>query len=571
MKNKIINIFLWIFLIVEGLVFVFWLPPFQKYDETGHFVRAVALSSGQIFCKNNQFLIPKDLANLYAKYNFTQVLVENKTFPIKVINFNEKRDASKNELVPVTPCNFSFAGYLPNVVGIWIGELSNRPAIIFYAGRIFGFIFFAIMLLVSLKIIKPKFKYLLWFYALTPLVVHQVTAFSYDVTIFSLIPVLVAFFINKIEGIDWTWKNWLVIWVLFIIIASIKIVYFPLIILFLVMDVNKIKINMLILILASVITLAVTKISMKNMIYNQYVNPTIQQKLILNDPKFFITTLIRTVENNWQDEYKSMVAVFGWKNANMSNELGFYVYFVGMAWVIKETGKRLSKKINIWQIICGLLINVGIVFYIYLAMYLTWSVVASSYIYGTQGRYYLPILPFVLILLSGLWVYVKKYSYLLLGLVMVLVLISCGRGLYNKYFNYAKNYINLPVVLNKKDKTDFILINSKKTFLFDVKNENISGFKINIDNRNKAILIPYRYRVMDKSCQKTLKYGYFREFEIQSDNVYIENFGALNVKEKQLCLELTPFTFDLSGYTNSFLSVKTKNNVPLFEWLYFSR
>jgi len=313
MQQKIINIFLWIFLVVEGLVFTFLLPPFQKYDETGHFNRAVALSSGQFFCKNHQFFIPKDLANLYAKYNFTSVLVENKTFPINLINFNEKRSADKNELAPVTPCNFSFVGYLPNVVGIWIGELTNRVAVIFYGGRMCGFIFFALMLVISLKIIKPKFRYLLWFYALTPLVVHQVTAFSYDVTILALIPILVALFVNKLEGKDWTGKNWVVIWLIFVIISAIKIVYLPLVLLFLALDFKKIKINGLVLVLVAIAVLGVTKILAKEIFYNQYVNPTIQQKLILNDPVFFVSTVIRTVGSNWLDEYKSMVAVFGWK------------------------------------------------------------------------------------------------------------------------------------------------------------------------------------------------------------------------------------------------------------------
>jgi len=569
MKNKIINVFLWIFLIAEGLVFTFLLPPFQKYDETGHFNRAVALSSGQIFCKNSQFLIPKDLANLYAKYNFLAVLVENKTFPINLINFNEKRDISKSELASVTPCNFSFVGYLPNVMGIWVGELSGQVAVIFYGGRICGFIFFALMLAISLKTIKPKFRYLLWFYALTPLVVHTVTAFSYDVTILSLVPILVALFVNKLEGQNWTGKNWMVIWLILAIISAIKIVYLPLVLLFLVLDFKRIKINGLILILVAITVLGVTKILAKEIIYNQYVNPTIQQKLILNDPVFFVSTTVKTMSSNWLDEYKSMVAVFGWKNANMSNELGFYAYFAGLIWMIKETEKRLAKKMD-WRLtIFGLLINVGIVGYIYLAMYLTWSVVASSYVYGTQGRYYLPILPFVLILLAQLWGYLKNKSYLLIGLIMILVLASCGKGLYDKYFDYSKDYVDKKVILNKKDKVDFILINKKTDFVVETNSENIFGFKINIDNRNKAILIPYRYRVMDKSCQKTLKYGYFRQYEIQNDNVYTEKFGTLNAKDKQLCFELEPLTFNLPGYMDSFLWVKTRNDKLVFEWLYF--
>jgi len=568
-KNKIINIFLWLFLIIEGLIFIFLLPPFQKYDETGHFSRAVALSSGQFFCKNSQFLIPKDLAKLPSEYNFTSVLIENKTFPIDSVNFNEKRGVDKGSLVAVTPCNFSFVGYLPNVLGLWMGGLTNNLAIIFYSGRIFAFIFFVTMLSVALKIIKPKFQYLLWFYALTPLVVHQVTSFSYDVMIMSLVPVLISLFINRLDGAKWLWRDWVIIWIIFTAVSCIKIVYLPLVLLFMVIDLKKIKINFLILILVSIVSLGITKILMKDMIYNQYVNPTIQQKLVLTDPVFFVSTLIKTISSNWQDEYKSMVAVFGWKNVTMSNDFGFYVYLLAIVWVINETGKKMSKKVNIGVVILGLTINLGIIFYIYLAMYLTWSVVASSYIYGTQGRYYLPLLPFVLILLSQLWVYIKDKGYLLVGGVMLLVLISSINGLYSRYFDYSKNFVDKPMVISKKDKVSFVLIDSKKTFDLAVTSNNISGFKVNIDNQNKAILIPYRYRVMDKSCKKTLKYGYFRQYDIQNDNNYIEIFGKIDAKDNQLCFEITPFTFDLNGYTDSFLSVKNINDRPSIEWIYF--
>ena len=105
----------------------------------------------------------------------------------------------------------------------------------------------------------------------------------------------------------------------------------------------------------------------------------------------------------------------------------------------------------------------------------------------------------------------------------------------------------------------------------DIKSKNISGFKLNIDNRGSPILIPYRYRVMDDNCKNTLKSGYFREYEIQNNTIYTEKFDSILAKTDKLCFELTPMTFNLPGYTNSFLSVKKLNGRLLFDWLYFSR
>jgi len=225
-------------------------------------------------------------------------------------------------------------------------------------------------------------------------------------------------------------------------------------------------------------------------------------------------------------------------------------------------------------------INLGIVFYIYLAMYLTWSVVGSDLIYGTQGRYYLPLLPFIIIFLAKFWSLIRSkwpVRLMWLGLVMMLVLISIVEGLRIKYFDYSKNYTNFNFIemviknIKRSDKVDGVVVDKKMNFLVEVANSNVSGFKVNLDNREMPILIPYRYRVMDSECKKTYRSGYLKQYDIQNDTVYVVKFDPIGVKDSGLCFELEPFTFGLNGYTQSFLSIKTVNQRLLFEWLYFSK
>jgi len=225
-------------------------------------------------------------------------------------------------------------------------------------------------------------------------------------------------------------------------------------------------------------------------------------------------------------------------------------------------------------------INLGIVFYIYLAMYLTWSVVGSDLIYGTQGRYYLPLLPFIVIFLAKFWSLIRNrwpVRLMLLGLAMMLVLISIVEGLRIKYFDYSKNYTNFNFIemaiknIKKSDKVDRVATDKNMNFLVEVANSNVSGFKVNLDNREMPILIPYRYRVMDSECKKTYRSGYLKQYDIQNDTVYAVKFDPFTVEDSRLCFELEPFTFGLNGYTQSFLSIKTVNQRLLFEWLYFSK
>jgi uncharacterized membrane protein len=568
--KKTVNLFLWFYLILSSLVFIFLLPPYQKYDETPHFARAVALASGQFFCHNGSFSIPLDLGELHRQFNFQKVLLENEKFPLSKIDFTKIRNSDKNKTELVGGCGMNFLGYLPNTIGVLLGLATNRYFYIFYLGRIFAFIFFLITFILSLKIIHPKFKYLLWFYALTPLVVHQVTAYSYDVVILSLIPILTALFVNLLENKKLSFKSWVAVWLIIIIIGIIKIVYFPLILLFLLVTIKPINLirSFSLLLFASVIVFMVARLGNSTNTYTPFVNPTIQKQLIFHDPIYFLSALANTLINNSLDDYKSTVAVFGWKNALPSSDSVYYLYFFAIIWLIQKTFRTLSFKNNPIVPVLGLIIISGIVFAIYLAMYLVWSVVGDSTIKGVQGRYYLPFLPFVLIFLSQLWPYFK--SKLFVGLVL-LALFTSAHGLYLKYFDYSTNFTN-PTALDstiakitKTDKLDFLLIDKPTTIISPISGPMIAGFKINLDSRNQAILIPYKFQIMDSICQNTLRSGYLKQYDIQADNIYIEKFSPV-MSANSLCLKLSPLTFGLTDY-NTFLSIKTLNSKPLFNWL----
>jgi uncharacterized membrane protein len=580
-ERKVKNIFWWLLLIAGGVLFIFLLPPFQKYDEVGHFYRAVALARGQIVCGNDSFIIPKDLKDLHIKYNFQKVLLENEKFPINNVNLLERRDQNKKITEKADVCNLSFFGYIPNAVGVLIGELTDRPAMIFYLGRIFGFIFFLLVFRKSLKIVDLKFRFLLWFYALTPLVLHQVTAFSYDVVVLSLVLPLTALLVKRLQGQRWSRGQWRIIWFLVIVLGLIKIVYFPLILIFLLIDFDKSKEKFAYilrssvwLVLASTTVFVFMKILAGSIPYNMFVNPTIQKRLIINDPWYFVTVLERTFHNNWFEEYKNMVAVFGWKNAQMSNEFGFYIYLLVAGLVIVNLAKRLKHQMKIGLIIMGFAIMAGVYFLIQLAMYLTWSVVGSEMVLGTQGRYYLPILPFALVFLVFGWKFVEEKWWrklIFFGLVAVFIFYSIANGLYIKYFDNSRNYSNLSALneeiknVKKGDVFGWVLLDKKTEYVQNAEGV-VSGFKINLDNRNKAILIPYRFEVMDGDCQRVMRYGYLRMFDIQGNIIYLQEFDPIKANGS-MCLRLTPLTFGLKGYEDSFLSVKTKNGQWLESWL----
>ncbi len=239
--TRLTKIILSVFMMVEGVILIFGLPPFQKFDETVHFGRTMALSQGQLFCKDGHFEIPIVWDNLKHDYRFQKVLLENEKFPIDTVDFSKKwTEEELTQNSKIGGCGLNLLGYVPNTIGVWATSWTNRPAIVFYGGRVAGFVFLVTMLLWSLRIIDKKFQYLIWFYGLLPMVVHQATSFSYDVVIVSLILPLTALLVNKIIRKRTGWAD-ISFWLIVTVMAVIKIVYVPLILVYIVFGWSKNK------------------------------------------------------------------------------------------------------------------------------------------------------------------------------------------------------------------------------------------------------------------------------------------------------------------------------------------
>lgn len=354
-----------VFMVIEALILTFGLPPFQKFDEPPHFVRTVALSKGQFFCRDDSFTIPLVYDQLQQDYQFQKVLLENEKFPISVVDFNKKwSDIELKESSKVGRCEMNFLGYIPNAIGVFLTNWTKSPAIIFYAGRIFGFLFLAGMLVLSLKTINIKFKYLLWFYALMPMVIHQATSYSYDVVVVSLALPLITLLINKITLAEEDKNNSLIVWGMVTILSVVKIVYFPIIGLFLLVDWNRLKLkkakinfilkNILYLGLSLFAIFILLRINGAGSNYPLFVNPTIQRKLVLSDPLYFIRVLISTFSTNWQSLFVETIGVFGWRNTPLSNDFLVYIYIIIGALIFKRLKKDLKGKIGLVEAILGL-------------------------------------------------------------------------------------------------------------------------------------------------------------------------------------------------------------------------
>lgn len=249
-----------IFIIINSLIFTFAVPPFQKPDEIAHFYRAVGLSTGQLFCKKNNkgekvVSIPKSLYSLPELFQAREIrFVDDKKLTINHANIEKYLSNIDNNNVETTEgCLQYVTGYIPNVIGLLSRFITNNPLIIFYMGRVSGLLFFLLCFYYSLKIIPRPFHIILYIFSIIPMIIHQVTSYSYDVLLFSTTLIVFAFLVRIYVQKTVTFQEFIKYQVGIVLFVAGKPIALPFILLHLFIPYTKIPKKRSILILLSLI------------------------------------------------------------------------------------------------------------------------------------------------------------------------------------------------------------------------------------------------------------------------------------------------------------------------------
>lgn len=170
--------------LVFGLILIYVNPPFQSNDEDRHFYNSYFASTGQITPRQNGEqvggLLPTNLLNV--------------TMSFQGIRFdNTKLSEARVESLTTTPLapeettfynnpNYSIppVPYLPFVVGIWISRaIDSNPITLLRGARFVGLVTFLVAVFFAIRII-PVHKYALLVVALTPTTLFQASSVTYD-------------------------------------------------------------------------------------------------------------------------------------------------------------------------------------------------------------------------------------------------------------------------------------------------------------------------------------------------------------------------------------------------------
>ena len=437
MRGKSAHSIFLFFSIILGVFYVFFIPMGAVPDEAAHFRRAYEISDFHVISDKDHDgsggrVLPNSINNVFSfdvhkeKYKDLFQIALKKKYK-KGNSFQRFGNTSL----------YSPICYAPQVMGIWLGRLFHLPMIIIaYLARLFNLAVFIAIVYLAIKHI-PISKYTLVLISMTPISMQAAASCQADTLTNATAFALLSFVLYKINNKKKiTRKESIIASSLAIIMSMCKIVYIPIcLLLYLIPNEcfeskkqKYIRISLL-AIITIIINLIWLKISSSYLIeFQDGVNSMKQVRGIINNPIHYILVLFSTYESN--GVFYSLTSIgsyLSFFNIKLSDTyIMFYLLFIIFTFISENDKKKLvlNFKTKIMfstiTIICILLISTS--------LYVQWTAVGESIISGIQGRYFIPLMPMILLLLNSKEVDSKKnngiYVFLLVFMINVYALMS---------------------------------------------------------------------------------------------------------------------------------------------------
>ena len=405
-ENSIYKYFIFLSLFL-GIIFSILIPLYQVPDEEVH-INAMYSHLG----------INIDFSEETNSYGDTERIIRNYNEKVDVKNYFDLKD--KIDIIKKTKkIDIHLIRYMPQMIGMIIGELINLPIIFSITlAEILAVVFYTLIGGLTLKLIPIK-KEIMMLIMLLPIGIQQMGSFSYDMMLNSLSFLFIAYIFNlrfKKNAIN----NYDLIKLLLILltISLIKIPYILLGLLIFIIPLKKIQLicsiinnkkkkkilvlSLLLLMLMSL--LLVNKISYIKVLVSFIINPIDS-----------IMLLFRTLKEHLAFYAISIMGYFGWHDTPVSVLFGVFIivgiFIINFLSKSKYENNKLSKKENIYIFSLGIFLSLIIIISLF-----DWTLnyngidtseftisdfsyhIKNTYdILGVQGRYFLPIIPLLII------------------------------------------------------------------------------------------------------------------------------------------------------------------------------
>ena len=426
-----------------GLIMIFLVPPFQKPDEPSHFIKLSMIDSGTFVCEQSRLSkitsYSQSVGDLLVKLNPWSLVVN----PSILFDYNKIVEAtsikSSNNKIEDSAgnCTLNPVGYIPNLIGYKISKIFNAEIISFYFARIFGFLTFLLAILFAYRKANTLVaKNILLVYGAIPVVLHEVTKISYDVTLLSITPIVFVYFTNLWNSIIFDYRKFLYLNIAIFILCVTKPVYIPMVLLPLILflkhklshtkyDLAKYILSYTTVIIAAFIAaVVISKYSIGN-IAPEFVNSSEQIKGMVHHPLHFMSIVLKDFYNQGFYYYQSMLIGLGWLEykLNVLLLIGFTIIAAKLIITpVQEKLELLKQRQLLYSIILLTVIIASCYILIVSTLYVYATPVNLNRIGGVQGRYFIPLLPFLLLVINQISQIINKnLFYFFVAFILIII------------------------------------------------------------------------------------------------------------------------------------------------------
>ncbi len=422
--------------ILLGILFCFVFTPFSVPDESSHIDTAYRLS--------NKILSVEDTGISEAIYKRTEDIFTDISSK-RMLGLEQYRwlyesgidsDVS-GELKIVFAAdntnNTSEIFYLPAALGLTVGRLLGLSFIgIIYCARFFNLMVSGLIIYAAVKKI-PVGKSILCVLSLLPITIQEVASCSYDALIIAVSFLFIAYSISLwVSEQPIKLSEGIILLITGILLSVCKgCVYLPLVFLipFVIIRKSNIKKAMPCIILGSVIIILCGLSMYAEEIFNmlsrtqeyayaaQRSTQLYSAGYLIKHPYEVFRILENTIYQNSDFYLETIVGgLMGSLQVSVNTVLQYAYIFMLLMTTICQNGKCFifsrKSKIVFWIII---IMSAGLVL---LSMLINCTTFGYNAVAGVQGRYFMPILPLILLSIRGKRLFYNKKDYLLMIYIM---------------------------------------------------------------------------------------------------------------------------------------------------------
>lgn len=414
-----------------GCMYLFVLPPLSAPDEIAHFSSAYAISNQMLgmertdeygfvlMRKEDEFLQNVDqVRGDEARTSLGRTLTEDtlqkiidRAAPLFVSDEQKVVVSSVNGQNHTTPVS-----YLAPAIGITLGRLLGVNCIVLaFLGRFMNLMFYAAMVYGSVKIL-PFGKMVLFGVSILPMALHLAASYSYDTFLMGM-----CFFFGSYclylayAKTEVSWKDILLLAVLAAMFGPCKMIYAVMMGFALLIPVKKFgnRKKWTVSAAAVLAAFAAAMILVNRATITNYAVSTDTYVEWAEETTYSFSWILRNPMNFARVMYDSLVhlgdewsmQLFGSMLGNLDPVLSVpFAVILGMAVCLmllslRSAGEELCMKT--WHKVWICLLAFGCLLGLMGAMLIAWTPISSPVVEGVQGRYLLPVIPFVFMCLKN--------------------------------------------------------------------------------------------------------------------------------------------------------------------------